>query len=83
MTVTYGGHGGEKCDVQLKQVLSGLKMKVIEQNVHITLPSDLIRTSARLDATTYSADGESYLFLREFEESLLKAIEQLRREVEK
>jgi NAD(P)H-dependent FMN reductase len=28
--VTYGGHGGGKCAAQLQQVLTGLKMRVVE-----------------------------------------------------
>eukprot|EP01034_Spumella_vulgaris_P030316 gene30316-37509_t len=83
MTVTYGGHGGEKCDDQLRQVLSGLKMKVIEEKVHITLPSELIRTSARLNPSEYSEESESYLFLKEYKPALLKAVEQFKSTMEK
>jgi NAD(P)H-dependent FMN reductase len=36
--VTYGGHGGGKCAVQLRQVLTGLKMKIAETMPALTLP---------------------------------------------
>lgn len=39
MIVTYGGHGGNKCNAQLKQVLEGVHMKPIEKTVMLPFPT--------------------------------------------
>jgi NAD(P)H-dependent FMN reductase len=60
LVITYGGHGGDKCGPQLKQVLTCFKMKVIEGKIEITLPSEYIRTdSTRLQATVAGADDSA------------------------
>lgn len=76
--VTYGGHGGEKCNAQLRQVLGGLKMKIVEQNVCITLPEDYIRSVQRIDRQEGSEEGDSDEFLRDYAEPLSTAIEQFK-----
>lgn len=38
MIVSYGGHGGDKCNAQLRQVLTGIKMPVTQRSVHLTFP---------------------------------------------
>lgn len=48
MLMTYGGHGGGKCGIQLRQVLQGLKMKVVANEVSIALPEEYIRGDARI-----------------------------------
>jgi len=78
--VTYGGHGGGKCGEQLRQVLSGLRMKVIEQVVSITLPSEYIRESNRLTPEQFSSSAgtsAAFEFLTEAEEALARAIDEL------
>ena len=45
--VTYGGHGGGKCGAQLRQVLDGLHMRVVSEELAITLPGDHIRGAKR------------------------------------
>lgn len=37
MIVTYGGHGGGKCAEQLNQVLSGIKMRIVDRMPGLTL----------------------------------------------
>lgn len=39
MIVSYGGHGGSKCSTQLKEVLTGLDMKVSENPAEIPFPT--------------------------------------------
>lgn len=46
MIVTYGGHGGSKCNAQLREVLEGLKMTVVSTSVELTFPSKEILYSA-------------------------------------
>lgn len=41
--ITYGGHGGDKCARQLREVLSGLKMQVVKIMPELTLSSDQVR----------------------------------------
>lgn len=38
MIVSYGGHGGGKCNAQLRQVLGAVGMRVIEKGVELTFP---------------------------------------------
>jgi len=39
LLVTYGGHGGNKCAAQLREVLGGgLKMEVLKKSLEIALP---------------------------------------------
>lgn len=40
--LTYGGHGGGKCAVQLRQVLDGLKVRTMPTMPAITLPRAVI-----------------------------------------
>ena len=75
MLVTYGGHGGGKCDQQLRQVLEGLHMKVVPEKVNISLSSDCIRTSARV---TYESDSDPGSFLETYTTALDCAIDQFR-----
>jgi NAD(P)H-dependent FMN reductase len=53
MIVTYGGHGGDKCALQLRQVLEALKMKPITN-----MPS-LKLSRARIEANTGHVDAAS------------------------
>ena len=38
MIVSYGGHGGGKCNAQLRQVLAAVGMRVVEKGVELTFP---------------------------------------------
>ena len=38
MIVSYGGHGGGKCNAQLRQVLGAVGMRVIEKGAELTFP---------------------------------------------
>lgn len=80
MVVTYGGHGGEKCGSQLRQVLSGLRMKVVEDTVSITLPEEYIRTAARLRAEDFETveTSSKFTFLIDVEEALARAFGNLK-----
>ncbi len=40
--VTYGGHGGDKCARQLRQVAEGLKMRSVDTMPAITVARDAI-----------------------------------------
>ncbi len=40
--VSYGGHGGDKCAAQLKQVAEGLKMRLVSTMPRITLTREMI-----------------------------------------
>jgi NAD(P)H-dependent FMN reductase len=42
LIVSYGGHGGGKCAVQLRQVLDGLKMRTVPTMPGLILSDDLI-----------------------------------------
>lgn len=67
--VTFGGHGGGKCDDQLRQVMRAVKMDVVEQRVQITLPELYIRGNQRTD--------EHDSFLAEYKEPMQLALQQL------
>ncbi len=74
LIITYGGHGGEKCNLQLKQVCSGLKMRVVDDSLCITLPGDYIRGDVRVSADD---SVEVPQFLRDHDEALIVAIRHL------
>jgi NAD(P)H-dependent FMN reductase len=42
MIVTYGGHGGDKCAGQLRQVAGGLKMRPVDPMPAITVAREAI-----------------------------------------
>lgn len=70
--VTLGGHGGSKCDEQLRQVMASVKMDVVEQRVQITLPEQYIRGNERVKPSE-----ERDTFLAEYKDSLQIALKQL------
>lgn len=46
MIVTYGNHGGGKCAAQLREVLTGVKMRVVETTAGLTLSRANIEANA-------------------------------------
>ena len=46
MIVTYGGHGGDKCAPQLRQVLNGLKLKPVATMPGFRLARERIEANA-------------------------------------
>ena len=58
MIVSYGGHGGGKCNAQLREVLNGVDMIVTKQSVELAFPSKDALVSAategklKIDATS-------------------------------
>lgn len=61
MIVTYGGHRGDKCARQLRQVLKGLKMKPIAAMPGFKLPHDRIKAnSGEIEpATEFAGDRKA------------------------
>lgn len=59
--VTYGGHGGDKCARQLRQVLKGLKMKPVATMPGFRLSHDRIKanTGAIDPATEFAKHGKT------------------------
>lgn len=47
--VTYGGHGGDKCAEQLRQIARAVKMRVMATAPGIVLPEAVIRQGAPFD----------------------------------
>lgn len=70
--ITFGGHGGNKCDEQLRQVMTSVKMDIVEQRVQITLPEQYIRGNLRVIPS-----DEQDTFLAEYEVNLQLAFKQL------
>ncbi|KIW28659.1 uncharacterized protein PV07_08302 [Cladophialophora immunda] len=69
MVVSYGGHGGNHCAEQLKQVLNGVRMRVVQKSVGLTFPGPgrefLVRAAKGEDLGLAKADG---LWAQEVEE---------------
>ena len=40
--VTYGGHGGDKCAAQLRQVAGGLKLRAVDTMPAVTVSNEAI-----------------------------------------
>lgn len=76
--VTLGGHGGSKCDEQLRQIMTSVKMDVVEQRVQITLPNEYIRGNLRVIPS-----DEQDTFLAQYKEILQLALIQLMDKVQK
>ena len=67
--MTYGGHGGDKSDDQLRVIMGGgLKMRAVEEKVEVTLPRDFIAGDKRV------GDGSDDSFLKQYEPALIKAV---------
>ncbi|RYY89565.1 hypothetical protein EON63_00505 [archaeon] len=58
--------------------MAGLKMKVIEQVVSITLTGQYIRDSSRLEPEDGVSEENSLIFLREAEDALSGTIEEFK-----
>ncbi|GAA6017132.1 hypothetical protein JCM10207_002545 [Rhodosporidiobolus poonsookiae] len=75
--VTYGGHGGSKCALQLEQVLVGGFEADLRAKVGITLPREFIRNDERVNK---DEGGEWPAFLKavdgEVEEAFAKLLEE-------
>ena len=72
LVATFGGHGGGRCDEQLRVVLgSGLKMRVVGERVQIVLPHAYIMGDRRI------GDGGDDTFLEQYEAPLTTAISRL------
>lgn len=74
IVVTYGGHGGGKAGLQLRQVLEGgLHVKLVSQGeLEYTLPKELIRSEKRV------GDGEAEeSFLDEYKDKTDEVLERL------
>ena len=58
MVVSYGSHGGGKCNGQLKEVLRGVRMRPTTKTVELTFPSRefLVRAAQGMDL---EVDGTS------------------------
>jgi NAD(P)H-dependent FMN reductase len=55
--VSYGGHGGGKCAAQLREVLSGIKMRVVAEMPGLTLAKSVIEANpGHIDANVAFAD---------------------------
>jgi NAD(P)H-dependent FMN reductase len=52
MIVSYGGHGGDKCAAQLRQVAEAMKMRMISTMPALTLARDMIESGAPVDPAT-------------------------------
>lgn len=70
--VTFGGHGGNKCDEQLRQVMTSVKMDIVEQRVQITLPEQYIRGNLRVIPS-----DEKDTFLAQYKVNLQSALKQI------
>jgi len=82
LLVTFGGRGGGKAAEQLKEVLSGVHARLV-QNVQITLPPEYIRTEERVrkgvveGAGEVGAEGKWPEFLSKYEKEVDDALKKL------
>jgi len=77
--VTYGGHGGNKCGDQLRQVLKGgLDMDLIEVRTEIALPREYIRSGVRISPTvTFDAPEGKDAWLQQYSTPLTESLDAL------
>ncbi len=67
MIVTYGGHGGDKCAKQLRQVAEGLNMRPVDTMPAITVAREVIENDT----------PQSLKDLRPFEASVQQAFAEM------
>lgn len=73
LLVTYGGHGGNKCAAQLRQVLGGsLEMVLLQKSLEISIPRSYIQGADRVPTT-----GPFPEFIVQHETSLQEAAAEL------
>ncbi|OAP58852.1 hypothetical protein AYL99_06149 [Fonsecaea erecta] len=69
LVVSYGGHGGNQCAEQLKTVLTGVRMKVVQKSVGLAFPGPgrefLGKAAKGEDLGLHKIDG---LWAKELEE---------------
>lgn len=72
LIATYGGHGGNKCAAQLRQVADGLKMQTLSTQPELTLDGAVIRGEAEFEVGRDLADYVEVVTqgLREMEQAL-------------
>jgi NAD(P)H-dependent FMN reductase len=80
--VTYGGHGGGKAGLQLRQVLEGgLHVKLVSQGeLEITLPKSYITGPEHVN---YGSDGREVGFLHAYQETADSVLSRLIEEASK
>jgi len=77
--VSYGGHGGGRANAQLREVTGGgMRMKLVEQSVEISLPGEYIRSTNRVahDASIalHGTPDDKDAFLQPFQKPLEEAM---------
>lgn len=77
VVISYGGHGGGKAAEQLKQVLAGLRMKVVDSTVGLTFPDRgfLVKAATGGDIGL-SVTGEDAVWSKE-RKDIVEAFEEL------
>ena len=73
ITITFGGHGGGKCAVQLQGVFAQLKMRMPAEPVCVTLPRPYVEGEERVPT-----DGNHPDFLAQYVEAVGEAADKLR-----
>ncbi|CAL1695683.1 unnamed protein product [Somion occarium] len=71
LLITYGASGGGRCAKQLTEILTGLKMQVVSDNLQISLPKEYIGGSERV------VPGRTFDFLSAYEAAVEKAAGEL------
>ncbi|KAJ5690391.1 hypothetical protein N7462_004783 [Penicillium macrosclerotiorum] len=77
--VSYGGHGGGKCNRHLREVLQGVRMKTISNNVELAFPGrDILVKAARGKDIGLQDDADIW---KEERGQILNAFEELLKEI--
>ncbi|KAK9236470.1 flavoprotein-like protein [Lipomyces kononenkoae] len=66
MVVSYGGHGGSKCNAQLREVLCGVRMVPTTQTVELSFPSrDYLVKAVKGEDLALDSTSESGVWILE------------------
>jgi len=84
LLITFGGHGGSRCAAQLKDVLEGGVNAKLVETVMIQLPSEFIRTGARVrkGEAGSSTEGQWPEFLSKHEKTVEEALKNLKQVID-
>lgn len=78
MVVSYGGHGGGKCNRQLKEVLTGVGMIVTDTGVELSFPGrETLVKAARGKYLELNGSGKEGIWTGKEREEIKKAYGEL------
>lgn len=71
--VSYGGHGGGKCNKQLREILQSVRMSPIERNIELAFPRRSLLVRAARGQNIGVVSGSKPVFWEEKRKAIANA----------